>query len=95
MPHTTGPHPEPLGHLPGGEAYFAPIGEMRSDSERMQCHLCGRWYRMVGGSHLLSAHGWTTAEYRDAFLMNLTTSTVGRATSERAAELEATRKRPT
>lgn len=55
MPHSTGPHPEPLGHLPGGEAYFAPIGEMRSDGERMQCHLCGRWYRMVGGSHLLSA----------------------------------------
>jgi hypothetical protein len=37
---------------------------------------------MVGGSHLLSAHGWTTAEYRDAFLLNLTTSTVGPATRE-------------
>src|ERR1700733_1032413 len=55
---------------------------MRSDGERMQCHLCGRWYRMVGGNHLLSAHGWTTAEYRDAFLLNLTTSTVGPATRE-------------
>ncbi len=76
------PQPLPLGRLPSGEQYFAPIGEMRSDGERMQCHLCGRWYRMVGGSHLLSAHGWTTAEYRDAFLLNLTTSTVGPATRE-------------
>lgn len=49
------PQPLPLGRLPSGEQYFAPIGEMRSDGERMQCHLCGRWYRMVGGSHLLSA----------------------------------------
>lgn len=55
---------------------------MGSDGERMQCHLCGRWYKMVGGSHLLAAHGWTTAEYRDAFLLNLTASTVGPATSE-------------
>jgi rubrerythrin len=72
----------PLGQLPSGEAYFAPIGEMRSDGERMQCHLCGRWYKMLGGSHLLSAHGWTTAEYRDAFQLNLTASTVGPATGE-------------
>ncbi len=82
MPRSRASQARPLGQLPSGEAYFAPIGEMRSDGERMQCHLCGRWYRMVGGSHLLSAHGWTTAEYRDAFLLNLTTSTVGPATSE-------------
>jgi hypothetical protein len=82
MPRGRAPRPLPLGHLPSGEAYFAPIGEMSSDGERMQCHLCGRWYRMVGGSHLLTAHGWTTAEYRDAFLLNLTASTVGPATRE-------------
>jgi rubrerythrin len=77
------PQPRPLGQLPGGEFYFAPIGEMRSDGERVQCHLCGGWYGMVGGSHLLNAHGWTTAEYRDAFLLNVTASTVGPVTSER------------
>lgn len=56
---------------------------MRSDGERVQCHLCGGWYRMVGGSHLINAHGWTTAEYREAFLLNVTASTVGPVTSER------------
>jgi len=80
------PQPLPVGQLPGGEFYFAPIGEMRSDGERVQCHLCGGWYRMVGGSHLRNAHGWTTAEYRDAFLLNATTSTVGPVTSERKRE---------
>jgi hypothetical protein len=82
MPRGKAPRPLPLGHLPSGEAYFAPIGEMQSDGERMQCHLCGRWYKMVGGNHLLAAHGWTTAEYREAFLLNLTASTIGPATRE-------------
>ena len=47
--------PLPLGQLSSGESYFAPIGEMRSGGERVQCHLCGGWYRMVGGSHLRNA----------------------------------------
>lgn len=38
---------------------------------------------MVGGSHLLNAHGWTTAEYREAFRLNVTASTAGGATRER------------
>ena len=82
MAGRTAPQPRSLGQLPGGEFYFAPIGDMRSDGERVQCHLCGGWYRMVGGSHLRNAHGWTTAEYRDAFLLNVTASTVGPVTSE-------------
>jgi hypothetical protein len=59
---------------------------MRSDGERVQCHLCGRWFKRVGGSHLLAAHGWTTAEYREAFRLNSTASTVGPVTSERMRE---------
>jgi hypothetical protein len=42
---------------------------------------------MVGGSHLLNAHGWTTAEHREAFLLNATASTVGPATSKRKREV--------
>jgi hypothetical protein len=41
---------------------------------------------MVGGNHLLAAHGWTTAEYRDAFGLNVTASTVGPSTAERKRE---------
>src|ERR1700680_3105146 len=55
----------PIGRLPGGEPYFAPIGEMRYDGDRVQCHLCGRWLKMVGGSHLVSAHGIAIGEYRE------------------------------
>jgi hypothetical protein len=61
MASLIGRQPHPLGQLATGESYFAPIGAMRSDRERVQCHLCGGWYRMIGGSHLLNAHGWTTA----------------------------------
>jgi hypothetical protein len=28
---------------------------MRYDGDRVQCHLCGRWLMMVGGSHLIAA----------------------------------------
>jgi hypothetical protein len=76
----------PIGRLPSGEPYYAPLGQMRSDGERVQCHLCGRWFKMVGGSHLLAAHGWTTAEYREAFRLNLTASTVGLETRKRKRE---------
>lgn len=76
----------PVGRLPSGERYYAPLGRMRSDNERVQCHLCGRWFKMVGGSHLLAAHGWTTAEYRAAFRLNVTASTVGPATADRKRE---------
>jgi rubrerythrin len=72
-----------VGRLPGGELYFAPLGEMRSDGERVQCHLCGRWFKMVGGSHLLAAHGWATSEYRTAFRLNATASTIGPVTRDR------------
>jgi hypothetical protein len=75
-----------VGRLPGGELYYAPLGEMRSDGERVRCHLCGRWFKMVGGNHLLAAHGWTTAEYRAAFHLNMTATTVGPATRDRKRE---------
>ena len=41
---------------------------------------------MVGGRHLINADGWTTAEYREAFLLNVTASTAGRVTTERKRE---------
>jgi hypothetical protein len=78
--------PRPVGQLASGEPYYAPLGRMRSDGERLQCHLCARWLRRVGGSHLLTAHGWTTAEYREAFRLNVTASTVGPVTRERMRE---------
>jgi transposase-like protein len=57
------------GRLPDGTPYFAPVGEIPydPDEDRVQCHLCGRWYRVIAGSHLHRVHGWTLEEYRETF----------------------------
>jgi hypothetical protein len=59
----------PLGSLEDGTSYYAALGELphNPQQDRVQCHLCGEWYRLVGGTHLSRTHGWTLAEYRDAF----------------------------
>jgi hypothetical protein len=38
-----------------------------SDEDRVQCHLCGEWFRIVGGAHLARKHGWALREYRERF----------------------------
>ena len=59
------------------------MGQMRYDGDRVQCHLCGRWLKMVGGSHLIAAHGVTVAEYREMFRLHGNDSTVAPEVSER------------
>jgi transposase-like protein len=59
------------------------MGRMRYDGDRVQCHLCGHWLKMVGGSHLITAHGITVAEYREMFHLHGTDSTVAPELSER------------
>ncbi|MFL5860654.1 MAG: hypothetical protein ACJ780_07730 [Solirubrobacteraceae bacterium] len=54
---------------------------MRYDDDRVQCHLCGRWLRLVGGSHLTRTHGWSLDEYRNAFHLFATTTTAAPETS--------------
>jgi rubrerythrin len=58
----------PTGRLADGTAYFGRLGEVAydPDADLAQCHLCGRWLRSVGGTHIRS-HGWTLASYRAAF----------------------------
>jgi rubrerythrin len=67
--------PAPVGRLDDGTEYFAPLGEMRCEEERVQCHLCGRWLKLVGGSHLVRKHGITAAEYRELFHLYAVTTT--------------------
>jgi rubrerythrin len=59
--------PRPLGRLDDGTVYYAPLGEIPydADEDRVQCHLCGGWYRIIGGTHLRHTHGWTVDEYRE------------------------------
>ena len=49
-----------------GTPLYAPRGELASevDGSAVQCHLCGRWFRLLGAAHLPHAHGLTAAEYR-------------------------------
>ena len=62
------PRDEPLGHLPDGTAYYAPLGELPVDADAglVQCHLCGGWFRQLHHAHL-GRHGFTVDEYREAF----------------------------
>ena len=60
--------PRLVGRLADGTPVFAPLGTLvRDGEERVQCHLCGRFLRMVGGTHLRVGHGWTLDAYREAF----------------------------
>jgi hypothetical protein len=51
---------------PDGTPLYAPRGELpvEADGSAVQCHLCGRWFRLLGAAHLPYAHGLTAGEYR-------------------------------
>ena len=53
------------GVLADGTAHYAPVGVVRTDGDRVACHLCGRWFRSLPAH--LPAHGWDAARYRAAF----------------------------
>jgi hypothetical protein len=54
-----------VGVLPDGTPYFAPVGQVVEDGSLVTCHLCGGAFRSVA-AHLTS-HGWTKAQYCEAF----------------------------
>lgn len=71
------------GQLPDGTAYFGKLGQLTRDPEEdlVQCHLCGKWFRAVGGSHLTHTHGWTLTQYRIAFQLPTRAPTIARELS--------------
>jgi hypothetical protein len=54
-------------HALDGTPLYAARGELRVDvdEQRVQCHLCGGWYRALGPTHLARAHGVTADEDRE------------------------------
>lgn len=61
------------GALPDGTPFFGRLGEIAydADEDKVQCHLCGDWFKWVGGLHLNYRHpDWTIADYRRAFNLN-------------------------
>ncbi len=41
------------------DAYFLP--------DKIQCLLCGEWFKSIGGNHLTTVHGITADEYREMY----------------------------
>ena len=79
-------HRRAAGVLTDGTAFYAPIGEVIVDGSRVVCHLCGRSLRSVAAH--LTAHGWTKAEYCEAFGLERRQSLEGPETRKlRAAAL--------
>jgi hypothetical protein len=74
-----------LGRLADGTPYFAPLGEVPydPDEDRSQCHLCGDWFRVVGGLHIRRRHGWTIDSYREEFGLLKHEPTCARGVSEK------------
>jgi hypothetical protein len=55
--------------LSDGAPFYGEMGVIAydPDEDRVQCHLCGGWFRAIASAHLAKAHGWTIEEYRRAF----------------------------
>ncbi len=72
--------------LEDGTPYVGQLGELAydPDEDKVQCHLCGGWYRAIGSSHLRRAHGWTLAAYRDAFRLPMQMPTCSLHVSQRS-----------
>jgi lambda repressor-like predicted transcriptional regulator len=51
--------------LPDGTPCYSPIGTVLSEGTRVQCHLCGGWFRSVLAH--LRVHGWDQVGYRAEF----------------------------
>ncbi len=61
---------------------YGEIGVVRCDDDRMQCHVCGKWYQSVG-LHSVQAHELTADEYREAFGLNHQQGLVSPSLSDR------------
>src|SRR5689334_1628762 len=46
---------------------YGELGVLNDDGEKVECHCCGEWFKMIGGIHLLRAHNLTAPEYRAIF----------------------------
>jgi hypothetical protein len=78
-----------VGVLGDGTPYFAPIGQVVADGAWVTCHLCGKTFRSVA-AHLAS-HGWTKAQYCEAFGLERTQSLEGADTRKLRATAFGTR----
>ena len=61
---------------------FGQPGILETDGERLQCHICGRWYKGLG-NHAFKTHDLTADDYRDKFGLRWTTALLAPESSAR------------
>ncbi len=59
------------------EAYFA--------TDKIECLLCGKWFKVIGGAHLIRAHGITGDEYKEMFGLPWSRGLVGKLSREKSS----------
>jgi len=57
---------------------YGEVGVLETDGTRAECHICGRWYRLLGG-HVFQAHGLWADTYRRLFGLRQRTGLAGEA----------------
>lgn len=62
---------------------FGALGRLNDDGDRIECHVCGGWYRALA-KHL-ATHDLTAREYKRLFGFTLTRGLVSQSTSDRHA----------
>ena len=71
--------------LPGLGEWDGPIhgelGVLAVEGDRVQCHVCGEWYKSLG-HHTVLAHRVSADEYRAIFGLRLSTGLIGPALQE-------------
>ena len=55
---------------------FGDIGKLLSDGQKLQCHICGRWYNGLG-THIFRAHDMSGWDYKETFELRCTTALLG------------------
>src|SRR5574340_337966 len=65
---------------------FGKEGVLASDGEKVQCHICGRWFAALGG-HVVAKHRITTDNYRSQYQLNRGTKLIGPAFAQQLREL--------
>lgn len=69
-----------------GRKYHGELGILARDGDRLQCHVCGQWFKTLG-VHTLIIHGLSEEEYKKVFGLNLQTGLVGEALAAQRSEV--------
>ena len=66
--------------------FYGDVGVLVTDGARVECHLCARWFHLLG-SHVRQAHGLSPAAYRALTGLNAQTALAGPVLRARRREL--------